>query len=92
MLSHRIIFLRKKTGISQADLARALRISPSTVGMYEQGRRIPDLETLIAMSRFFDVSLDYLITGAEHAHAGNWKRKKGNSACGSCYWKVFRKT
>ena len=66
MLSKRITCLRKNLGISQAQLAQKLYISASTVGMYEQGRRTPNLEVLILLSEFFDVSLDYLITGSEH--------------------------
>lgn len=67
MLSKRIAHLRKKAGMSQSRLALALNVSPSTIGMYEQGRRIPDLPTLISISRLFGVSLDYLITGEEFA-------------------------
>lgn len=69
MLADQIIKLRKKAGLSQSQLARALHIRPSTMGMYEQGRRIPNLDTIIAMARLFDVSLDYLITGAEYSSA-----------------------
>lgn len=65
MLSKQITYLRKKSGISQSQLASILKVSPSTIGMYEQGRRVPDLTTLVSLSRFFGVSLDYLITGKE---------------------------
>ena len=65
MLSKQITDLRKKQGISQSQLAKELNVSPSTIGMYEQGRRVPDLDTLIAMARLFNVSLDYLVTGKE---------------------------
>ena len=61
MLSKQITDLRKKQGISQSQLAKELNVSPSTIGMYEQGRRVPDLDTLIAMARLFNVSLDYLV-------------------------------
>ena len=63
MLNKRIAELRKKRGWSQAELARRLHISPSAVGMYEQGRREPPLDALIAISEEFAVTLDYLITG-----------------------------
>ena len=66
MLSKRITCLRENYGISQAQLAQKLYVSASTIGMYEQGRRTPSLEVLILLSEFFDVSLDYLITGSEH--------------------------
>ncbi len=65
MLSLRMMFLRKMHHMTQAQLAQALHISPSAVGMYEQGRRVPDLQILVGMSRLFHVSLDYLITGSE---------------------------
>ena len=65
MLSKQIVRLRKKKGMSQSQLAKALGISPSTVGMYEQGRRIPELNVLIKIANLFGVSLDYLITGRE---------------------------
>ena len=63
MLGKRIAETRQKQGWSQADLAERLRISPSTVGMYEQGRREPPIDVLIAMSEEFGVTIDYLITG-----------------------------
>lgn len=63
MLNKRIAELRKKQGWSQTELARRLHISPSAVGMYEQGRREPPLDVLIAISEEFAVTLDYLIAG-----------------------------
>lgn len=63
MLGARIASLRTSLGFSQAELARRLHISPSAVGMYEQGRREPSVDTLIALSQVFGVSLDYLLSG-----------------------------
>ena len=63
MLGARIAALRRQRSISQAELAGALRISPSAVGMYEQGRREPSIEILIALAEEFGVTLDYLVAG-----------------------------
>lgn len=63
MLGSRISLLRWRAGISQADLADRLHVSPSAVGMYEQGRREPPSSILIALSREFNVTVDYLLTG-----------------------------
>ena len=65
MLANQIMKLRKKAGISQLQLAKRLNISPSAVGMYEQGRRTPAIDILIRMAILFEVSLDYLVTGRE---------------------------
>ena len=70
MLRKQIEFLRRKKGWSQAELANRLHISPSTIGMYEQGRREPPIDILVAMSNEFDVSIDYLITGTHRISAG----------------------
>ena len=53
--------LRENRGVTQAELSRTLRISPSTVGMWEQGRREPDYEMLKRLADYFNVSADYLL-------------------------------
>ena len=67
MLPCRITQLRRSIGMNQFQLAQKLHLSPSTIGMYEQGRRTPSIDILIQMAKIFNVSLDYLITGAEFA-------------------------
>lgn len=63
MLGTRIAALRRNVGLSQAQLASRLGISASAMGMYEQGRREPSADTLLALSRELQVSVDYLLTG-----------------------------
>ena len=41
MFGARMATLRRAAGISQAQLAERLGVSPSAIGMYEQGRREP---------------------------------------------------
>ena len=67
MLGARIAALRRQAGLSQAQLAQHLKISPSAMGMYEQGRREPSMETVVALAREFRVSTDYLLTGSHPA-------------------------
>ena len=63
MLGARIAALRREAGMKQSELARRLRVSPSAVGMYEQGRREPSAELLLEISRVFGVSMEYLVAG-----------------------------
>ena len=93
MMCHRLTMLRKQARMSQLELSRALHVSASTIGMYEQGRRTPDLDVLIRMSHLFDVSLDYLITGTEFTPSSddlNSSRSVGNCPCNTCYWKAYK--
>lgn len=59
----RIAALRREAGLSQAELARRLQVSPSAMGMYEQERREPSVQTLVAMAKELGVSTDFLLTG-----------------------------
>ena len=63
MLGARIATLRRAMGWSQGELAEKLQVSPSAVGMYEQGRREPAAAILVHLSELFDVTVDYLLTG-----------------------------
>nr|UVY66451.1 MAG: Putative transcription regulator [Bacteriophage sp.]UWG22343.1 MAG: Putative transcription regulator [Bacteriophage sp.]UWG77015.1 MAG: Putative transcription regulator [Bacteriophage sp.] len=50
-----------KKGLSQLAFAKILGISQQTIGSWETGRTSPDLETLIKIASFFNVSTDYLL-------------------------------
>lgn len=63
MIGPRIAVLRREAGLNQQELAKRLGISPSAVGMYEQGRREPSAQMLVAMAEVFGVSTDFLLTG-----------------------------
>lgn len=53
--------LRIERGITQEQLASLLKVSRSTIGMYETGSREPDFETLEAIADIFNVDMDYLM-------------------------------
>lgn len=63
MFGARVAALRLQAGMTQAELAKRLAVSPSAVGMYEQGRREPSMDRIVALARLFGVSTDYLMTG-----------------------------
>ena len=48
-------------GMSQKELGEALGFCNQTVSFWESGQREPDLDTLVEISLFFDVSTDYLL-------------------------------
>lgn len=61
MLKERLKELRSEKQITQRELANLLRLSPSTIAMYETGQRMPDPEILQRIADFFGVSTDYLL-------------------------------
>lgn len=52
--------LRTRKDLTQRQLAEALGLSESAIGMYERGQREPELETLEAIADYFNVDMDYL--------------------------------
>ncbi len=58
--------IRKEKGFSQLKVALDLSISRESISYYESGKRSPDIEMLLQLSRYFNVSIDYLITGEEY--------------------------
>ncbi|MBQ8210825.1 MAG: helix-turn-helix transcriptional regulator [Clostridia bacterium] len=57
--------LIEEKDITQKELALQLNIAPSTVSSYVQNTREPDFATLRLISKYFDVSLDYLLGGTD---------------------------
>lgn len=67
----RLKSLREQKGLTQADLAKLTHISTSAIGMYEQGRREENHETLIKLANFFHVTVDYLIGQDDRRETSN---------------------
>ena len=54
--------LRKKKGLTQEELAEQLYVSRTAVSKWESGRGFPNIESLKAISKYFSVSLDELLS------------------------------
>lgn len=61
ILADKIILLRKKSGMSQEELADKLEVSRQSVSKWESAQSIPDLDRVLAMSNIFGVSTDLLL-------------------------------
>ena len=62
-LASRLQQLRKQRGLSQEELAGQLGVSRQAVSKWESAQAQPELEKLLALSDFFQVSCDYLLKG-----------------------------
>lgn len=58
--------IRKLKNLNQQKVALDLNISREALSHYETGKREPSLSMLLAMSKYFGVSIEYLITGEEN--------------------------
>jgi uncharacterized protein YjbI with pentapeptide repeats len=59
MIGAKIVKARKKTNLSQSQLAEQLFISPQAVGKWERGESIPDIITIHRLAEIFGVDLNY---------------------------------
>jgi len=61
MIGERLLELRKDAGLTQDELAAILCINKHSVSAYERDKSEPPDEIKIAIARYFDVSVDYLL-------------------------------
>ncbi|WP_195618283.1 helix-turn-helix domain-containing protein [Clostridium paraputrificum] len=62
MLGDKIKSLRKEKRITQQEVANAIKVSQSTIGMIESGKKTGSPQTLIKLADFFGVTVDYLLS------------------------------
>lgn len=60
-LNEKLIQLRKKKGITQAELAEDMQVSRQAVSKWESGGSIPSIENLRSLSELYSVHVDYLL-------------------------------
>lgn len=53
--------LRLEKGLSQRKLGEIFNVCNQTVSFWESGSREPDLDALVEIAQYFDVSVDYLV-------------------------------
>ena len=58
--------LRQDRGLTQKELGKILSVSTGTISNYENGVHYPDLEKLVQLADYFQVSTDYLLGRREY--------------------------
>ena len=61
IFADKLMYLRKKAGYSQEELAEKMGVTRQSVSKWESGQSIPDIEKIIRISDLFEVSIDYLL-------------------------------
>lgn len=62
-MSERLLALRKKMGYSQEKVSELLGVTRQAISKWENSQGLPDLNNLLELSRLYNVSADYLLTG-----------------------------
>lgn len=61
--------LRQEKGLNQQELAQIISTTQRNVSNWENGNSEPDIEMIIKMSKFFEVTVDYFLDNNEETNS-----------------------
>lgn len=59
-IRRRLIFCRKEAGLSQTEVGELVGLSRNAVGSWEQGLSLPDLDTFLKLTKYYQKSLAFM--------------------------------
>lgn len=78
----RLYQLRKQKYISQEELADIMNVTRQSISKWELDQTYPDIDNLVALAKYFDVSVDFLVTGEEETTANEQVQEDLNQNAG----------
>lgn len=72
MISQTLRKLRENSGLTQQQVADAINVERSTYAYYETGKTTPDIDTIITLSKIFNVSYIDIFESEERAKVGSF--------------------
>ena len=80
-IGEKIYNLRKKKNLSQEDLANILNVSRQTISKWETGESNPDIDKIVPLCNFFEISTDEFLKGRDIVYERKLnKEQKKNKA------------
>lgn len=64
-IGYRLKLLREQSGHTQEEIAQKLGINRSSLTRYENGERVPKANELISLSKLYNTTIDYILTGSK---------------------------
>ena len=61
VLGEKLLYLRKKQGMSQEQLAAKVTVSRQAISKWELGESLPDTENILQLTKIFNVTADFLL-------------------------------
>ncbi len=71
--------LRKRKGLTQEELALALYVSRTAISKWESGRGYPNIDSLKTIAKFFEITVDALLSGEELLTLAEEENKQKNN-------------
>ena len=68
MIGKKLKTLRNESTITQAELAKALNVTRSAVALWETDKTDPDISNLIAIAKYFSITVDELLGVEDFAY------------------------
>lgn len=81
-IGERIALLRKNAHMTQAELMKKLEFD--NLGKYETNTRMPNIDVIIKLSDFFNVSADWILVGVNKTDCKNEAFNDNNVDCEQC--------
>lgn len=77
-IADNLAFLRKKSKMTQLELAQKLNYSDKSISKWEHGETLPDIEVLQKLAQLYNVSLDYIVSDAPKEEKEKFFKKNQN--------------
>lgn len=74
MIGEKLLELRKKTNLSQEDVAFKLNVTRQTVSKWETNQSVPDFDKIVPLCELYGISPNELL-GVEKEKNDNWSNK-----------------
>lgn len=88
-LNKKLVALRKKKGMTQEELAEAIKISRQAISRWEVGTALPSADNLMWLSKFYEVSMDELMGDVTSGEQESSEGKKATNIKNRVFQKFF---
>lgn len=88
-LNKKLVALRKKKGMTQEELAEAIKVSRQAISRWEVGTALPSADNLMWLSKFYEVSMDELMGDVTSGEQESSEGKKATNIKNRVFQKFF---
>lgn len=88
-LNKKLVALRKKKGMTQEELAEAIKVSRQAISRWEVGTALPSADNLMWLSKFYEVAMDELMGDVTSGEQESSEGKKATNIKNRVFQKFF---